>query len=219
MAAGIYKILCMLTTACYVGSSDDMDAEWKSHLRDLRRNKHPNKALQKAWNDYGEPAFEFDVLETTSVSDLQSREKYYVDQLKPSLNAEKVQRKVRARSPRKTTTVRLEEKFLSQLAQASWIFGKTQSDVVQDALEEYFAKYHLAAKYQLHVTEDSLVLMKLSKDGPPQVVEVTKRNGAGIDRLVDEYRTRLQEPVEVVLPQPPPMPKNGTTSGVQGVVS
>lgn len=53
----VYAIQNILNGAAYVGSSVDLDARIKTHLRNLRRNSHFCDHLQRAWNKYGEEAF------------------------------------------------------------------------------------------------------------------------------------------------------------------
>ena len=52
----------------YIGSSDDILRRWKSHLSQLRDGRHHNYRLQAAWNEHGEAAFAFTVVE--EVADL-----------------------------------------------------------------------------------------------------------------------------------------------------
>src|ERR1700722_12293700 len=52
----------------YIGSSDDMLRRWKSHLSQLRDGRDHNYRLQAAWNEHGEAAFAFTVVE--EVADL-----------------------------------------------------------------------------------------------------------------------------------------------------
>ena len=51
---------------------------WDSHRSLLRNNKHFNQYLQNAWNKYGEKNFEFVVIEDCTISDLDDKERYYI---------------------------------------------------------------------------------------------------------------------------------------------
>lgn len=53
----VYVIQNLLHGSAYVGSSVNLDARIKTHIRDLRRNTHFCDHLQRAWNKYGEEAF------------------------------------------------------------------------------------------------------------------------------------------------------------------
>lgn len=77
---GIYLIECMPNNKVYVGSSTRILTRLSRHRSDLRAGRHHCSYLQRAWNRYGEQAFEFVVLDTfefTSVGDLIEREVYY----------------------------------------------------------------------------------------------------------------------------------------------
>src|SRR5439155_9230244 len=55
----------------------------KEHLPRLKRNKHQNKALQEAYNNYGEESVQFIPLEVVDCIDLlPEREKHWIRELK-----------------------------------------------------------------------------------------------------------------------------------------
>ena len=58
-ARGVYAIVCVSTGEVYVGSSGVTGTRLSKHRTDLRRGKHHNAGLQAAWNQYGEAAFRF----------------------------------------------------------------------------------------------------------------------------------------------------------------
>lgn len=57
--SGVYKIVCVPTGKYYVGSSVCVKRRWRVHRRLLRMGEHHSRYLQRAWNKYGEGAFEF----------------------------------------------------------------------------------------------------------------------------------------------------------------
>lgn len=61
--AAIYKITCVVTDDFYVGSAVKPKRRRWEHWDALKKNKHHCTALQRAWNEYGEDAFDFDVIE------------------------------------------------------------------------------------------------------------------------------------------------------------
>ena len=83
---GIYKILNRETGDFYIGSSQDIAGRWKKHRWQLNIGAHTNSILLRAWNKYGIDAFEFSVLELTSVETLLKLEQHYLDTLKPVYN-------------------------------------------------------------------------------------------------------------------------------------
>jgi hypothetical protein len=56
---GVYVIDCAATGEVYVGSSGVTGTRLSQHVTDLRRGKHHNAGLQAAWNQCGEVAFRF----------------------------------------------------------------------------------------------------------------------------------------------------------------
>lgn len=61
--SGIYKWTCTTTRKIYVGSAVNLRMRWYNHKTSLRKNKHVNSLLQRAWNKYGEECFVFEVIE------------------------------------------------------------------------------------------------------------------------------------------------------------
>lgn len=47
----------------YIGQSINYKKRWETHKTRLRNNTHENRYLQRAWNKYGESAFEFKVIQ------------------------------------------------------------------------------------------------------------------------------------------------------------
>ena len=77
---GVYKITNTVNNKIYIGSSIDVKGRIKGHKRDLRKNRHINKHLQRSWNKYGEGNFIFEIIELCSTNDnLLVREQYYID--------------------------------------------------------------------------------------------------------------------------------------------
>lgn len=59
---GIYIIKNKVNKKLYLGKTIHIEKRRKEHLNRLRRGKHENKYLQRAFNKYGEQNFIFDVL-------------------------------------------------------------------------------------------------------------------------------------------------------------
>lgn len=60
---GIIQLKNTMTADRYVTISRDTQADLNSQRFKLKANWHPNKELQSQWNDVGEGAFEFSVVE------------------------------------------------------------------------------------------------------------------------------------------------------------
>lgn len=79
MNSGIYKITNIINGNIYIGLSKKLNKRFNSHKSCLRKNKHDNLHLQRAWNKYGESSFLFEILEECEASKLGEREKFWID--------------------------------------------------------------------------------------------------------------------------------------------
>lgn len=77
--SGIYVIYSSVNGRSYIGSAVNFSKRWGTHLACLRKGTHDNPHLQRAWNKYGEDAFEFEILEECATDALHEREQYYFD--------------------------------------------------------------------------------------------------------------------------------------------
>lgn len=75
---GIYIIRNNINGNVYIGQAVDIYERWKEHVSLLRRGKHVNNHLQRAWNKYGEDNFEFNIVEECDENVLNDREIYWV---------------------------------------------------------------------------------------------------------------------------------------------
>lgn len=80
--AGVYAITLVTDGRRYVGSAKNFRNRWHVHKSHLRSGKHHSRALQRAWNKYGEAAFEFSILEIVgNLENLIQREQFYLDKI------------------------------------------------------------------------------------------------------------------------------------------
>jgi group I intron endonuclease len=59
---GVYHIVNLENGKLYVGSSVEVEKRLDRHRRDLKKGEHHCIPLQRAWNKYGEEAFEFRIV-------------------------------------------------------------------------------------------------------------------------------------------------------------
>lgn len=85
-ASGIYKWINLVNGKIYIGSAVKFRKRKDLHLLNLRRGDHHSKYLQYAYNKYGEDKFKFEIIELCSKENLETREQYYLDTLKPEYN-------------------------------------------------------------------------------------------------------------------------------------
>lgn len=83
---GIYEVVNTISGSRYVGSAVCIGQRWKSHRSALRNQKKAPPKLQRAWDKYGEAAFDFRVLEFCGRDVLLAREQFYIDTLAPKYN-------------------------------------------------------------------------------------------------------------------------------------
>lgn len=84
-ASGIYIIYCLINGKYYIGSSKHIKRRFGQHIGILKRNRHPSRYLQYAWNKHGEGNFICDILEYCPKNVLMEREQWYLDQFKPHI--------------------------------------------------------------------------------------------------------------------------------------
>lgn len=61
--AVVYQIRNTVNNKVYIGSTINVASRKKNHFYRLRKGIHPNKNLQKDWNNYDEKCFVFEILE------------------------------------------------------------------------------------------------------------------------------------------------------------
>lgn len=90
MTAGVYEILNTAGGKRYIGSAVSFSQRWGQHRKHLRRGRHHSVALQRAWDKYGEIAFQFRALLICTPKDLHDYEQRCLDGLKPEYNICKI---------------------------------------------------------------------------------------------------------------------------------
>lgn len=71
MVSGVYSITCRANGWVYIGSSGRVRSRWKTHKSWLRCGRHNIPKLQSDWDEFGENAFEFELL--AEISDSEQR--------------------------------------------------------------------------------------------------------------------------------------------------
>ncbi len=78
----VYQIRNTCNNKIYIGSATNYPHRKRTHLSDLKNQKHHSNKLQNAWNKYGNDNFIFEILEiVTRKEDLIEREQYWLDTL------------------------------------------------------------------------------------------------------------------------------------------
>lgn len=77
---GIYEIKNKINNKVYIGSSNDIERRFNEHKMNLNNKKHHSYKLQKDWDEFGEGAFIFNIIELVDEENLlKDREQYYID--------------------------------------------------------------------------------------------------------------------------------------------
>lgn len=75
--AGIYRI--RIADHFYIGSSSNLHKRWREHERKLKKGKHKNIRMARAYNKYG--TFEVECLVRCDVEDLTFYEQLFLDEV------------------------------------------------------------------------------------------------------------------------------------------
>lgn len=119
--SGVYGFRLRGTSRWYVGSATNIEARKSRHISFLRAQKHHSVKLQRAWNKYGEDAFEFRVFEYVEVPDLLSAEQRWMDgksAVKHGFNIH----------PKARSAIGLKRRPDTREKMSSWQRGRTLSD-------------------------------------------------------------------------------------------
>ena len=84
--SGIYEIVNKVNNHRYIGSSINYIERRRKHLLDLRKNLHHSPYLQRAWNIYGEEAFEFVLMVCVPPQSIRQLEQIFIDEENPEYN-------------------------------------------------------------------------------------------------------------------------------------
>lgn len=85
--AGIYCIENLVNHRKYVGQSTNIFDRWRRHIYALNQGSHENDYLQKSWVKYGQDNFSFSILEKCEETQLNDKERYYIEKFN-TLNRE-----------------------------------------------------------------------------------------------------------------------------------
>lgn len=86
-STGVYCIRNLFDEKCYIGSSSEsLRTRLNRHLRELKRGRHGNFRLRRAWEHCGADAFEVTILEFCRPAYCLCAEQRWLDSLKPAYN-------------------------------------------------------------------------------------------------------------------------------------
>lgn len=79
MESGIYALYNIASGKIYIGQTRNLARREQDHFRSLRKGKHHNKYLQRAFNHDGEQNFKFIIIEKCPIEELDKQERYYIE--------------------------------------------------------------------------------------------------------------------------------------------
>lgn len=101
-------------------------------------------------------------------------------------------------SEKKQFNVRVLVETVGLVDRAAYVFQKTRSQVVEDAIREYAQNHHISERYQLNIKNGMLVLLKL-EEGNAEIVEMEALNGVAPEVIADRYSERFHQKVPLVI--------------------
>lgn len=85
--SGIYAITHMDSGRKYIGSAVNISKRWGEHIRQLKKNIHHSKFMQRSWDKHGHRSFSFDALLFCEKSNLIFYEQTFLDAYQPAFNS------------------------------------------------------------------------------------------------------------------------------------
>jgi hypothetical protein len=93
---GVFRIRNIINDKAWIGSSTNLKAVWNSEKFQLQLGSHPNKVLQRDWQEFGADNFVYEIVDVIKQTDddsidyareVKSLENLYVEDLKPYYNS------------------------------------------------------------------------------------------------------------------------------------
>lgn len=130
MAFGVYKIENKANGKVYIGGTvRSFQHRWIQHRSALRRGKHYNSHLQRAWNKYGEEAFDFIIIEPVSCKESILRvEQKWLDFYMGSDNCYNIAKDALAPMLGRNHTDEAKRKIAARCGEKHHYYGKRRSE-------------------------------------------------------------------------------------------
>lgn len=164
---GVYKIESLrFPGKIYIGSSGNIKQRHSRHLKDLRRNIHPNAKLQNHYNKYGEDDLIFTILVICPLDEILLAEQSFIDWVHPwfnlSLSAFNTAGIIRSEETRRKISE-------SQLGRIPWNKGLTKetSEIISLCIESRAKSYRKEdhPNYGKHLSEETRAKISESNKG------------------------------------------------------
>lgn len=183
---GVYGILNTVSSKTLVGSSVDIDTRWGVHRHHARKNTHNNPHFQRAWNKYGEDAFEFRVLEECPENMLLLREDAWMQYLDSLTTG-------RGYNMKNATRTVFTEELRSHISEA--LKGKPKT-------EEHKRSLSLANIGKTHGPEYKKAMSESCKNSAAVLAQCKKMAAANVGRPMPEKTRQALLKTHVGKPMP-----------------
>lgn len=157
-STGIYVIQQKSSGKKYIGSTkNSFAARWRSHLHELKHNKHHSIHLQRSWNKYGEDDFEFIIVRHVLDSkEVLVEEQRWIDMINPEFN---ISKKVRGNSRIVTQETidkikatkaknKIDRKWVNKNGEECWVNVAELNNYINMGWELGRNRSHITAEYK-----------------------------------------------------------------------
>jgi group I intron endonuclease len=181
--SGIYELYIPDTKWNYIGSSFNVDKRIKQHFRLLRKGSHCNAILQNVYNKHKNLLFR--VIEFCEENILLSKEQYYIDSAKPTMNICKLAGSTIGYKHSPEDLEKIKE-FNRQLPKKeSWRNGVKKTwfkkgcthTFTSDQIQKRVASF----KGYKHSEDARLKMSEIAKNRDISKIDLSKFNKAGVD--------------------------------------
>lgn len=180
---GIYKISNKDNGKVYIGKSKDIMQRWSAHERALQANNHHSPKLQMDFNNYGGiEAFEFSIIEICAASELNDKEKYYINKFDSINNGYNVSGgESEIANTEIVFTNESYEELLNRLGGScimTYFYlrfranDKKQIVLNQSALADYFGVSVMTINKHIRTLLDNSIIRNIGKQGVYNVFEI-----------------------------------------------
>lgn len=178
---GIYKILNTINNKFYIGSTNYLPSRKAQHFYHLRNNTHGNKHLQRSYNKYGIQNFQFIILEECDICNIEEREQYWIDLLKPKYNFRKIAKSNLGFNHSKKTKEKIKQTSLNHWQNEEYreknIKGRYKAIVCYDINGDFLFEFESAKK------ESEVLKVK-----PNTVTKICKDKGFSTHGYIFKYK-------------------------------
>lgn len=140
----------------YVGSSSNLKKRIREHFSCLKKNTHPNKRLQNAYNKYGKIYFSYKIVATCPPEYLIKLEQWFIDNTKNTVNLNPFAYSSKGRKVLKKTRIKISKALtgkivseetkqllsLAKLGKPHYVSEETKTKMSEAGKRKVFSEKH-----------------------------------------------------------------------------